>query len=211
MSDGDYGDAALGGEATQGSEQGGFGAAIEGGSAFIEDEDLRLADEGTGESDSLALAAGQLRALLAHHGIETVGEFRKQMGTFGSLHGFEDFAVSGIELSHAHVVADGAIEEEHVLADETDLRAEAGDRDVAQVDAIEEDDALGWIIETQNQLQESGFAATASSHDDDKLAVGNFECEIVQDRMVSLGGFVFGGRIGETNVLKTNALGERLE
>ena len=75
------------------------------------------------------------------------------MSAFGGLHCVENFGVGGVEFAHADVVANGAIEEENVLADETDLGAKAGDGGVAQVDAIEKDGAFGGVVETENQLQ----------------------------------------------------------
>src|ERR1700691_2900963 len=103
------------------------------------------------------------------------------MQAFGGLHGIEDLLVAGVKLAHADIVADGAIEEENVLADKTDLRAQAGDFGFAEVDAVEKYRALGRVIEPQDQLQESGFAAAAGSHDDDKLAAWDFEREVAED------------------------------
>ncbi len=133
------------------------------------------------------------------------------MSAFGGLHGVEDFVVGGIQLAHADVVADGAIEEENVLPDEADLRAEAGDGGFAEVDAIEKNGAFRRIVEAEDELKKSGFATAAGAYDDDELAMLDFEREAVQDRMGRLRGVVFGGWIRKADVMEDDVLRERLE
>ncbi len=74
VGNGDHSNVALRGEASQGSQQRGLGAAIEGGSAFIQNQDLRSAHQGACQSYALTFAAGELRALFAHKCVEAVRE-----------------------------------------------------------------------------------------------------------------------------------------
>lgn len=72
MGDGDGGVVA----AEEGGEGGideGFGLGVKGGGGFVEDQDVRVFDEGPGNGDSLLLAARELGAAGANGGVETVG------------------------------------------------------------------------------------------------------------------------------------------
>src|SRR5690606_4512087 len=51
-----------------------FGLDVDGAGRLVEDEDRRVLEEGAGEGDALALAAGELHPSLADEGVVPLGE-----------------------------------------------------------------------------------------------------------------------------------------
>jgi hypothetical protein len=51
-----------------------FGGRIEGARGFIKNEDGRVLEQGAGDGDALALAAGELYAALPYEGLQSFGE-----------------------------------------------------------------------------------------------------------------------------------------
>ena len=63
------------------------------------------------------------------------------------------------------VGAHGVVEEHRLLGDEADLLAQALERRVAHVDAVDGDGALGHVVEARQQLDERGLARARHAHD----------------------------------------------
>ena len=72
MGDGDGGVVATE-EGGEGGIDKGFRLGVEGGGGFVEDQDVRVFDEGPGNGDSLLLAPGELGTTGANGGVEAVG------------------------------------------------------------------------------------------------------------------------------------------
>ena len=70
------------------------------------------------------------------------------------------------------VGAHGVVEEHRLLRHEADLLAQARERRVAHVDAVDQDRALGHVVEARQQVDERGLAGAARAHDRHHLARG---------------------------------------
>ncbi len=51
-----------------------FGGAVDGAGRVVEDQDARVGEQGAGDGDALALAAGERHPALADHRLVAVGE-----------------------------------------------------------------------------------------------------------------------------------------
>src|ERR1700722_517268 len=61
------------GEAVEGFEDDSLGPRVDAGGRLVEDEDGRVAQEGSGHTDALTLASGDLRTSLPYSGVVLVG------------------------------------------------------------------------------------------------------------------------------------------
>src|SRR5688572_22235022 len=60
-----------------------FGGAVDGGGRVVQDEDAWVGEEGTGQGEALALAAGERHAALAYHGLVAVLEAHDELVRLG--------------------------------------------------------------------------------------------------------------------------------
>ena len=93
----------------------GLGFGVEAGGGFVEDQDARVGQDGAGDGDALALAAGELDAALADDGVVLLFEVLGELVDAGDAAGFEDLLFGGVGAGEGDVFADGAVEQEGVL------------------------------------------------------------------------------------------------
>ena len=103
-----------------GVEDTGLVVDVEGVSGFVEDEQRGLAQEGAGEGDALALAAGEEDAAVADDGFEAAGEIVDEGGG-GAGEGVAEVGIGGAGLGPEEVLADALVEEDGLLTDVADL------------------------------------------------------------------------------------------
>ncbi len=106
----------------------GFG--IERRGRLVEQDDLRVLDQRAGDGDALALAAGKLRAALADRRVVARREARDEFMGMRGLGRGDDFILGCAGFADGDVVADRAVEQEHVLADIRHLPAQRAARHV---------------------------------------------------------------------------------
>ena len=87
----------------------GFG--IERGGRLVEQDDRRVLDQRPRDGDALALAAGELQAVLADLRVVAGREAHDEIVRMGGLGGGDDLRFAGAELAERDVVADGAAEQ----------------------------------------------------------------------------------------------------
>ena len=114
-----------------------FGRRVERGRRLVENQNRRVADDGAGDGDALALAAGEGHAAVADHGrvalrhrhdeVVRVGELGRAHGRFGIR----------IRAAVGNVLPDRRAEEQCVLQDEADLIAQRLERVLADVHAVD--------------------------------------------------------------------------
>ena len=156
-----------------------FGVERAGG--FVENEDARLGKKGAGDGEALALAAGELDAALADDGV--VG-FREALGELidaGGAAGKEKLLFGGVGAGEEDVLADGAVEEERVLQDDAELRAEGVEVDVRKVDTVDEDAAAGGRVEGAEEADDGGLAGAGGADERGDGAGLCVEADAMQD------------------------------
>ena len=181
--DEDFGGAGGGGEAV-GDEKGGallhdlldglcdnfFAHWVEVGSGFIEDEHLRVFDEGAGDGEALEFAAAEPDTTFAEHGFHSVwGAFYKR-DSVGHFSGSKDFLFGGFGATEFEVVADGSGEEKSLLRDNAELGTEPVDFEFFVGDAVEGDFAGSGFVKAEDEVGDCGFSGTGGSDESEGFA-----------------------------------------
>ncbi len=102
------------------------------------------------------------------------------------------------------VVAHRVVEQDGVLGDDGDLRAQRRDGQIADVAAVNEQAPAGDVEEARQQVHQRGLARAAGADDCDHLSRPHLKIDVVQHlaRAISV-------LIAEVNVLEAYALVER--
>lgn len=139
-----------------------FGVEI--GEGFVQEEDVGLDGERTGERDALLLAAGKLGGFAL--GVLVHLDEGECFGGALSAFGAGEFALAQAELD---VLEDGHVGPERVgLEDHADAAffgGESGDVAVGEVDG-----ALGGLGEAGEHSEDGGFAAAGWAEEEEELA-----------------------------------------
>src|SRR5439155_17977132 len=98
------------------------------------------------------------------------------------------------------VLGDCAREQEPLLRDDPELVTERRLRDFTQVDAVERDPSVAWVVEPGQQLRDRRLAGTGVADQGDRRSRRDVEIEIGQD--------VGPVAIPEPNVLETDVPGD---
>ncbi len=137
-----------------------FGVGVEGGGGFVEDEDGGFGEEGSGDSEALALAAGEVGAAFGDFGVEGLGEFLDEIQCAGELGCVGDLRGGGVGAAVRDVFGDGGGEHEVFLEDEGDVFSQVSEADVAEVDAVQRDGSVGGVVKAGEEGKERGLADT---------------------------------------------------
>ena len=86
----------------------GFG--IERCGRFVEQDDRRILDQRACNRDALALAAGELHAVLADLSVVALREAHDEIVRMRGFRGGDDLCLAGAQLAERDVLADGAAE-----------------------------------------------------------------------------------------------------
>ena len=135
----------------------GFG--IERGGGLVEQDDRRVLDQRARDRDALALAAGKLRAALADRRVVAGRKRADELVGVRGLGGGDDLGLARAGLADGDVLADRAVEQEHVLADIGDLPAQRAARHAGDVLAVDLDRSGVGLVEPQDQVEHRGLAA----------------------------------------------------
>ena len=85
-----------------------FGLRIERRGGLVEQDDRRVLDQRPRHRDALALAAGELRAMLADRGVVAERKAHDELMRAGGLRGLDDLGVGGADLPKAMLARTGS-------------------------------------------------------------------------------------------------------
>ena len=142
------------------------------GERLVEQEDLRVADDCTSQSDTLFLTAGQRLRL----SVEQVRDIQNARGFLNLLlddflRNFAQLQTERHVLEHRHMRIQSVVLEHH--CDLTILRCNIVDQTVADAQF-----AFGNLFQTRDHTQGCGFTATGRSDQNQKLLVFDLQIEI---------------------------------
>ena len=155
---------------------------IEGGGRLVQDQDRGILEKGASDGDPLALAAGELRSLLADEGVVALRQAHDEVMGVGGLRRGDDLLFGPSDVAVGDVVADRIVEEDRLLGHDGDLPPERLDGDRADVLPVDEDRPLRDVVETGDQVDERRFSPAAHPHEGDHLAGPDLKADVPEDR-----------------------------
>lgn len=159
---------------------------------LVENEQFRLTDECTSDSDSLLLPSGELHTTFADNGLVVQREVLYIMDEVVSVWRFGSFVhhskflfiwfsikVQTVE----NVVLDSAWEEHGLLLHDRDVTVVRDRVNIAKVNSVEKNFAFLWVIETLNKLDNWWLSATWSTakSNDAVFLIVNFNINSLKD------------------------------
>ena len=165
---------------------GAFGFGVERAGGFIQNQNRRVLQNGAGDGEALALAAGKGNAFFADDGVETLRLLRDEVVGIGVTRGFDDFCVRRAEAAQLDVPADGVVEQNGFLRDDGDLVPQVARGNVAQIHAADFDRAALRVVKTQEQIGQRGFAGAAGADQRDQLAGFDGKVDVSQHRLFAI-------------------------
>ena len=121
----------------------GVGRQVEGRERVVEEVDVRLADQGPGDAQPLALPAGDVGPALADPRLEPAHGGTK-LGGLGDLEGLPHLVVGGVGLAVAEVAGDRAREQVRPLGHQPDAVPQDVGIELADVDPADQHRARRW-------------------------------------------------------------------
>ncbi len=146
---------------------------VEVGERLVHQEGLRVPDDGAAHGDALTLAAGEVGGL----SVQVLREVEDAGGLLDL--GVDDGLVRlGQPQSEAHVVADVHVWVEGVALEHHGDVTVLG-RAVVDHPAVDPQGAFGDVLQSGDHVEGGGLAAAGGADQDDELAVGDGEVEVV--------------------------------
>src|SRR6185369_9937204 len=157
-----------------------LGAVVERAGGFVEEEDARPVDHGTGDQDALLLAAGEGLGAFAHDGVhahrhrfDVVLQTRRP----GRFPGVVDAEVS----TPYNVREDAPGHRPAALQDDADLAADGLEGETGDVLSIEVDGARGRFFEAEDQPEAGGLPRSRGTDQGDEFAGAGTDGDVVEN------------------------------
>ena len=202
-------------ESVHGFLNGLLGAGIDVGCGFVQDQDVRIGQEGPADGDELTLALGQVVPGVRQHGLISVRQHGHHLVHITEGGGLPHVFIGGIGFGIGQVRPDRVRKQNRILQHDPHQVAEVRAVDVFDVHTVQQDLAAVDVIEPHQQVDDGGLAGTRRAHQGDLLAGFDLQVEVPDhrlsrnvgeihvaefDRAVRLGfvhrsGFVLGGSI----------------
>src|ERR1700728_289852 len=134
-----------------------FGVGVDAGESVVEDQNLGIADEGTGNCGALLLTAGEGDAAFAHHRVVAFGEALDIGGDVGRVGGTLNLLIGSRFHAQCNVFANAVTEEKSFLRHESDVFAQRCHEIIANMSSIDENHTGLRVVDARNQAHQSGL------------------------------------------------------
>src|SRR5579875_600326 len=160
-----------------------LGCAVNRAGRVVENKNVRIGQQRASNGDALALAAGERHAALADLRFVAILEAHDEPVRLRILRRRLNGLAGGL-LAQAvgDVLGDTAREEEDVLLDGRDLRAQRVQAPITHIDAIDEDAPLVHIVDAIDQLRQAALSGAGLPYDSDGLPRLRVKRDILQYR-----------------------------
>ena len=142
-----------------------LGLRVERRGRLVEHQDRRVPQHGARDRHALLLAAREAVAALADDGLVAVGKRGDQLVDLRGPRRLLDLLVGGVGLREAEVLAHGRVEEIGLLRDDADRRGERLEGQLANVDPVDRDRALGRVVEPRDEVAARRLAGAGLAHE----------------------------------------------
>ena len=177
-----------------------FGARVDGGGRFVQNQRGRVGNRGAGNRQQLPLPLREVCAVARQHRIVAVGQLADELVRIGELCGFNARRVRCVQAAVADVVQHRAGEQVRVLQHHAEAAAQIRLANLVDVDVVVADFAVLNVVEAVNQVRDGGFARARAADEGNLLSRHGVHGDVVQHRLF--------GRVAEINVIKRYAAGQ---
>ena len=155
-----------------------FGDDVEAAGGFVEDDHFGIADEGAGDGEALALAAGEGGAVGDDLGFDAEGKAVDEFADVGGVEDLLEGVFADVVEAVGDVVADGAGEELDLLRDDGEMLAVVAEVEGFHVAAVEVKGAVGGVVEADDQAHKGRFTGAGFADDGNALAGADVEGDV---------------------------------
>ena len=184
---GDHDDGLLPGQRLDGLRQLVLVLRVHVGGGLVQEDHRRVLHHGPGDGDALALAAGQVRAALADHGVVAVGQRRDEVVAAGLLRRGDHVLHRRVGRAEADVVGDGVAEQVDVLEHEGEVLHQAVHVVVPHVAPAQGHRPGVRVPEPGQQVDQRGLAAAGGADDGGGGPFGDVQRYAVDDLLFVIG------------------------
>ncbi len=176
---------------------------VDGAGGVVQHEDAGVRQQAAGKGDALALAARERVAALADHLVVPSSQLTDESVGLSGAGCPHDVVQRGVRPAEGDVVPDRLGEQERLVGDLVGVMAQARQREVAHVVAVDQDGACVHVVEAAQQAGDGRLAAAGSADDGDDLAGLHDQVEAVQHRRC----VGIGAGIGEAHAAELDPAG----
>ena len=160
-----------------------FGVAIDRAGAVVEHQNARVAQKRARNRDALALPARKHYTALANHGCIAIGETHDELMCLRLARGRFDLLLRHrLARAKRNVLGNRAREQEDILLDRRDLRAQAVHTPFAHVNAVDQHAARAGVEGAVDQARQRRLARAGLPDNRDRLAGMRGEADVLQRR-----------------------------
>ena len=165
---------------------------VHAGSGLVEDEDAGIVGQRAGKVDELLLARRERVASFADWLVKLARQALDEVQHIHIACRLAQPACRNLLIAEANVFSQRAGEKEWILQDDGEMLAQRGQILVAQIHAVEQNLAGGYVVEAHHQTGEGGFAGAGMAHNGDGLTRLDGEGNIFQNPLDAFdGGKIF--------------------
>ena len=159
-----------------------FGAGVNGGGGFIQNQHRRQTEHHSGNAEKLFLPLAQV--IFVQDRIKTLRKAFYKFRAVCLLRRLQNFFFGGIGLSKADIVPDGAVFDPGVLQDHAVGTAQTVSGKLLDVLAVYRYTAVCHFIKAHKQVDESGFSASGGAHDGNAHTRLYLQIEMLDERPI---------------------------
>ena len=160
---------------------------IDRGGRLVQQDDRRVLQDGTGDRQTLALAAGKPAAGVAHLGVVAFVQGHDEVVAAGRLGRCDHFVVAHARARQPQVRGDAVVEQEGILEHDGEEPVPLRPGELAQVHTADADGALADVPEAGEQVERRRLARTRRPDEGIEAARGQDEIDFLQDLAAPVG------------------------
>ncbi len=163
------------------------GHRVQAGGRFVQDQYRCVTQDGAGDGQTLELAAGQPGRVGVDPGVVAVGETDDEVVCVGRPCRLHDRLVAGAGAAAGDVGADRVVQDEGLLREQGHVLAQAGQREVTQGHAVQEQLSRVRVVEAEQELGDRGLSCAAGAGDDHQFTGADGEGQVFEGGPVGAG------------------------
>ena len=161
----------------------GLRAGVDGGGGLVQDHHRRVRHGGPGDGQQLPLALAQVGAVLRQHGLVALRQTGDEVVGPSQLRGGDTLLVGSLQVAIADILHNCAGEEDGILEHDAQGPAQVALADLADVDAVVADLAVGDVVKAVEEVGDGGFARAGGPHEGHLLAGLGVQGDVVEHRL----------------------------